>query len=187
MSGVIKGAMAKVPPELVERLRSIRLLGLDVDGVLTDGRVYFHGDGSESKAFNILDGHGLKMLQRCNIEVAIISGRRSGAVRQRAAELSIQALYEGCGDKQAQMRTLLQRRGLSPDQAAYMGDDQPDVPVMRFVGLGLTVANAHPGVISVADWCSLRRGGEGAVREACDLLLAGQGHLDELLREAGCP
>lgn len=157
------------------RARGIRLLALDVDGVLSDGRVIYASDGSELKAFNIKDGLGIKLLQRAGITVAIITGRKSAVVGRRAAELGITDLIEGREDKLAALRELCARLDLSLAESAYMGDDLPDLAAIRAAGLGLTVADAVPEVRAVADWCSAAVGGAGAVREACEWLLRQRG------------
>ena len=168
---------------IVERARGIRLLLLDVDGVMTDGRLYFGNDGSELKAFNILDGHGIKMLQKTGVKVGIITGRRSELVARRAANLGIELLIQGREDKLAALYELIDDMAISLEEIAFMGDDYPDLAVIRRVGLGMTVANAHPTVAEHAAWQSEKRGGEGAVREACDLLMRAQDTFDTALAE----
>ncbi|MEQ9395042.1 KdsC family phosphatase [Haliea sp.] len=151
--------------------RGIRLLALDVDGVLSDGRVIYASDGSELKAFNIKDGLGIKLLQRAGITIAIITGRKSGVVGRRAAELGIFHLVEGREDKLTALNELCASLDLDLAQCAYMGDDLPDLGAIRAAGLGLTVADAVAEVRAAADWCSTANGGAGAVREACEWLL----------------
>jgi 3-deoxy-D-manno-octulosonate 8-phosphate phosphatase (KDO 8-P phosphatase) len=155
---------------------------LDVDGVLTDGRLYFLPDGGEIKVFNSLDGHGLKMLQRSGVTVALITGRSSTAVARRAAELGISHLHQGSEQKLPIFDGLLEQLGLDYSQAAFMGDDLPDLPLIRRAAVGMTVANAHPLVRQSADWQSTLAGGQGAVREACDLIMQTQGTLCRLLQ-----
>jgi 3-deoxy-D-manno-octulosonate 8-phosphate phosphatase (KDO 8-P phosphatase) len=150
----------------------IALVVFDVDGVMTDGRLYLGPNGIELKAVHIHDGHGLKLLQRADIEVAVISGRRSEAMEVRLAQLGIVNVFMGVEDKLAIFEELLEELGLEPHQAAFMGDDEPDMEPMRMAGLALTVRNAVPAVLAIADWTSTRDGGNGAVREACELLLA---------------
>lgn len=163
--------------------QGIRLLALDVDGVLSDGRVIYASDGSELKAFNIKDGLGVKLLQRAGITVAIITGRRSEVVGRRAAELGITHLLEGRDDKLTALRELCQRLGISLEECAYMGDDLPDLSAIRAAGLGLTVADAVAEVRAVADWCSAATGGAGAVREACEWLLQQRGEWPAIIEE----
>ena len=168
--------------KLLQKIERIRLLALDVDGVLTDGRLYFLPDGGEIKVFNSLDGHGLKMLQRSGVTVALITGRSSTAVARRAAELGISHLHQGSEQKLPIFDGLLEQLGLDYSQAAFMGDDLPDLPLIRRAAVGMTVANAHPLVLQSADWQSTLAGGQGAVREACDLIMQTQGTLCRLLQ-----
>ena len=157
--------------ELHERARRIRLLVLDVDGVLTDGRLYFAADGEQLKVFDVRDGYGLVALQRAGVAVAIISGRKSDAVLRRAAELGISRVSQGVEDKAAQLDSLLEELGVEPPEVACIGDDVPDLPMLRRAGLAIAVADAHPAVQAETHWTTSRPGGRGAVREACDLLL----------------
>ncbi|GHE22503.1 KdsC family phosphatase [Halomonas urumqiensis] len=166
---------------LVDRLRRIRLLALDVDGVLTDGQLYFQADGIEIKAFNVMDGHGLKLLKRAGIEVALITGRDSPTVSRRAAALGIQHVFQGVERKLPVLRDLCTRLGIELDQAAYCGDDMPDVGAMRRAGIGISVPSAPDYIQKYADWVTERPGGHGAVREICDTLLQVQGHWDAVL------
>ena len=159
---------------LEEKIKKIKLLLLDVDGVLTDGRIYFSNDGHEMKAFNTLDGHGIKLLRKTGVETGIITGRKSDLVKKRAADLGITLLVQGREDKFVAMQELLQGKSVKLDEIAYMGDDHPDLLVMTRVGLALAVCNAHPDVLARAHWQSTKRGGEGAVREACDLIMKSQ-------------
>lgn len=158
--------------------QQVRLLILDVDGVLTDGSLQFDSRGEEHKTFNSLDGHGIRMLLDSAIEVAIITGRQSSIVSQRAQELGVRHLYQGCGDKLATFKELLQATGIEPAQVAYVGDDLPDLPVMRRVGLAIAVANAHRFVRQHCDWVTTLSGGRGAVREVTDFILDAQDLLD---------
>lgn len=156
----------------------VRLLILDVDGVLTDGGLQFDNRGEEYKTFNSLDGHGIRMLLDSAIEVAIITGRQSSIVSQRAQELGVRHLYQGCRDKLASFNELLKETGIEPGQVAYVGDDLPDLPIMRRVGLAIAVANAHSFVKQHCDWVTTLPGGRGAVREVTDFILQAQGLLD---------
>ena len=158
-----------------DRLIRIKLLLLDVDGVLTDGRIIFDANGIESKFFNVKDGHGIKLLQRTGIEVGIVSGRKSQVVTNRAAELGITRVFQGALDKLGPYREILKETGLADDEVAFMGDDIIDVPVMRRVGLAAAPADAVEEVLPHAHFIARNRGGWGAVREVCDLLLKGQG------------
>ena len=164
--------------ELLERARHIRLAIFDVDGVLTDGRLYFMPDGTEFKSFNTLDGHGIKLLIASGVQAAIISGRNSPLVERRAANLGIQHLIQGREDK---LTALAELRALVPvemEQIAFLGDDLPDLPVMRRVGLGMAVATADSFVRQHAHGVTTSAGGAGAAREFCELIMRAQGTLD---------
>jgi 3-deoxy-D-manno-octulosonate 8-phosphate phosphatase (KDO 8-P phosphatase) len=156
---------------VLERARRIRLLVLDVDGVLTDGRLYLSPTGEELKVFHVRDGSGLVAVQRAGITVAIISGRDSAAVSRRAAELGIRHVRQGVVDKGAELDRLLSELGVEPGETACVGDDTPDLPMLRRVGLAVGVADAHPALLEAAHWITRAPGGRGAVREVCDLLL----------------
>lgn len=170
-----------VNDSVLDKARLIRLLALDVDGVLTDGSLYFHADGSETKAFNSLDGHGIKMLQASGVEVAIITGRRSPMVAQRAKALGITTLYQGREDKLVALKELQQNKGLHWNQIAYCGDDLPDLSAIKAAGLGVTVPNAPEYMKQHADYCCNRAGGQGAVRELSDLIMQAQGTLQDAI------
>ena len=162
---------------------NLRLMGFDVDGVLTDGTLYFSPQGEEIKAFSSLDGHGIKMLQLGGVEVVIISGRSSRALELRAQNLGIAELHMAIDDKRSLMRTLVEKRGLNLLHAGYMGDDVVDLPVLRSCGFSATVADGHAEVIQRVDFVATRGGGRGAVREVCDLILRSQGKLDAMMAE----
>lgn len=164
--------------DLLQRTHAIKLAIFDVDGVLTDGKLYFLVDGSEFKTFNTLDGQGIKMLINSGVRTAIISGRKTPVVERRAQNLGIQHLYQGREDKLDVLDELLGELGLSYEQVAYLGDDLPDLPVIRRVGLGMAVANANEFVRQHAHGVTQARGGEGAAREFCELIMRGQGTLD---------
>ena len=151
---------------------SIRLLVLDVDGVLTDGRLYFGPRGEALKAFHVRDGVGLQQLQRAGFEVAVISGRRSPMVTARCRELGVRHVLQGVGDKLSALRRLCARLKLTPAACACVGDDVPDVPLMRVAALSFAVADAHHSARRAADVVTRLPGGRGAVREVCDHLLA---------------
>ena len=160
---------------MIERLKNIRLLILDVDGVMTDGRIIFDSNGVESKFFNVKDGHGIKMAQRAGIEFAIISGRQSQVVANRAAELGIVHVYQKAMNKLTPYLEILEKTGLDDAQVAFMGDDVIDIPVLRRVGFAAAPADAVEEVLPHVHFITNNRGGWGAVREVCDLLLKGQG------------
>lgn len=169
-------------PEVWQRARLIRLLLLDVDGVLTDGRLYFGPQGETHKVFFVRDGHGIKMAQRGGIEVAWLSGRRSDAAYHRARELGINRFYEGLRDKVPVLEELLAALRLSAEEVAAVGDELVDLPLLARVGLGVAVADAVPEVKAAAHWITASPGGKGAVREVCDLLLKARGAWEELVR-----
>jgi len=162
-----------------ERLAKIRLLLLDVDGVLTDGRIIYDGQGVETKAFDVKDGHGLKLLQRAGIAVGIITGRQSPVVDIRARELGIEIVHQGAKDKLVPFEEVLAQLRLAEEEVAYMGDDLPDLPVMRRVGWAAAPCDAVEEIKPYVHYLASRRGGRGAVREVCDLLLREAGHWDE--------
>ncbi len=166
---------------LTQAAQNIRLLLLDVDGVLSDGKLYYSASGDEIKTFHTQDGHGLKMLRHSGIKVGIITGRNSPLVERRARELEIDFLVQGREDKYAALQSLLAENAFELSEVAFMGDDWPDLQVMTRVGLALSVANAHPAVIARAHWVAKRAGGEGAVREACDWIMQCQGTYDTAL------
>lgn len=170
-------------PELRERAARIKLLLLDVDGVLTDGKLYFGNSGEEFKTFNTLDGHGIKLLQKTGVKVGIITGRTSNLVARRAKDLGIEILVQGREDKWDALQEILQDHPAPLEEIAFIGDDWPDLGVMTRVGLALTVANAHFSVAARAHWQSKERGGEGAVRSACDLIMQAQGTFDQALAQ----
>jgi len=163
---------------LLERGKPVKLAVFDVDGILTDGRLYFLEDGSEMKAFNTLDGQGFKMLIASGVIIAIITGRESPMVERRAKALGVAHLVQGREDKRVVLEQLMAELGLSYEQVAYLGDDLPDLPAIRRVGLGMTVPNAAPFVRQHAHGVTQARGGEGAAREFCELILQAQGNLD---------
>lgn len=156
-------------------LEKIKLLLLDVDGVLTDGRIIYDSAGDETKAFDVKDGHGIKLVQRAGIRVGIITGRESAVVARRAEELGIDLVYQGVKDKRIPFAEILEKLALGPDEVAYVGDDVVDLPVMRLVGFAATVADAVDEVKPYAHMVTKRSGGCGAVREVCDYLLRESG------------
>lgn len=166
---------------LSERVKNIKLLVLDVDGVLSDGKLYYDNNGLESKAFNTLDGHGIKMLRKSGVEVGIITGRSSEIVERRAKALGIPHLIQGREDKYTALQEMRATFPCELNDIAFMGDDWPDLTVMLKVGLALSVASAHWQVIEHAHWVSERSGGEGAVRDACDLIMLGQNTYQQAL------
>jgi len=165
-----------------QRLRNIALLLLDVDGVLTDGRIVYTGAETESKYFNVKDGLGLKMLMRAGIGAGIVTARSSSALTRRCRELGIIHLYDDVPDKGAVLQDILLETGLdSPDRVAFVGDDLPDIPLLKKVGLPLSVADARPEVQALAALVTTARGGHGAVREICETILRAQDKWAEAL------
>ena len=164
-----------VTSELLAVAQPIQLLALDVDGILSDGQLYFGNQGEEIKAFNSLDGHGIKMLQASGVKVAIITGRTSTIVSQRASQLGIDLLLQGREDKLLALFELTQNMQIDWAQMAYMGDDWPDLGAIIKVGLGITVPNAASGLAPHCQYLTQRSGGQGAVREVCDLIMQAQG------------
>jgi len=162
-------------------LANIQLLVLDVDGVLTDGCIIVNADGSESKNFSVLDGHGIRMWQRAGLKVAFLSGRKSAPTEHRAGQLGVEHCIEDCHDKLPAVEKLLGQMGLSSDNVAYIGDDLPDLPVIRYVGFCAAVANATDEVKQHADYVTSRRGGDGAVREVIEYILKNTGRWSELM------
>ena len=170
----------KSEEEVRERAARIKLLVLDVDGVLTNGGLILHADGQESKVFHVHDGHGIRLLQRAGIEVALLTGRRSKVVDRRAEDLGIRLVVQGSRDKLADYNEILQLRELEDLSVAYVGDDLVDVPVLRRVGLALAVADATPHIRPYCHASTLSKGGQGAVREICEFLLQVQGKWEEI-------
>jgi len=164
-----------------QRASGVRLMAFDVDGVMTDGTLYFSAQGDEIKAFNTLDGHGLKMLADAGIVLAIITGRQSRAVEHRAENLGIALLLQGVADKHAAMASLLDRQGLGFAAAGYMGDDIVDLPLLRACGFSASVPGGHALVRGRVDYVARAAAGGGAVREVCELILLAQGKLDAAL------
>lgn len=166
---------------VMQRAAGIRLLLVDVDGVLTDGRLYYSAQGEELKVFNTLDGHGLKMLRQANIRCGIISGRKSAALALRGKDLGLDFVTLGREDKLAALQEILGKAGCGVDELAYAGDDLPDLPVLHRAGLGIAVPNAHPEIRRAAMLETEMTGGKGAVREICDFLLQAQDKYRDML------
>ena len=162
------------------KLEKIKMLILDVDGVMTDGRIIMDSDGREMKNFYVRDGHGLVMLQRHGIQVAILTGRTSLVVDHRARDLKITEVYQGALNKKDVFARILGKNSLTPEQVAYLGDDIVDIPVLRLVGFSAAVADAADEVKKQVDYVTVCRGGQGAVREICEMLLTAQGFWPEI-------
>jgi 3-deoxy-D-manno-octulosonate 8-phosphate phosphatase (KDO 8-P phosphatase) len=163
-----------------EKLARLKLLLLDVDGVMTDGRIIYNADGVETKAFDVKDGHGLKLLQRAGFKIGIITGRQSEVTRVRAHELGIDLVIQGAKEKLPRYLEVIQRLALCDEEVAYMGDDLIDLPVLRRVGFSVTVADAIEEVKPHVHYVTERPGGRGAVREVCDFILRGSGRWEEV-------
>ena len=168
-------------PVLPEKLKCIQLLLLDVDGVLTDGTIIYCHDGGETKIFNVKDGLGLKLAMEAGIKVGIVSGRKSPALDHRCRDLGIRYSFVGIRDKARILEKIAEQTGVAPDHTAYMGDDLPDLSLMRRVGLSIAVADAHKTVLEDANWTTSAAGGKGAVREVCEALLKAQGKWEKLI------
>lgn len=166
--------------KLQEKLKKIKILMLDVDGVMTDGRVIMDDDGRQLKNFNVRDGHGLKMIQRYGIDVVILTGRKSEVVNHRAKDLGIKEVYQGALDKKEVFEKILKKNDLTADFVAYMGDDVIDIPVLRQVGFSAAPADAEDVVKKSVDYVTEKKGGNGAVRELCEIILQAQGKWPEI-------
>lgn len=171
-----------LPSELKKRILPIRMMIFDVHGVLTDGRIIYMDDGSEIKEFDVQDGHGIKLLQRAGIEVALISGRACRAVEQRAAGLGITRLYQGSKVKIESYEQLISDAGLKEHETGFMGDDLIDIPVMRRVGFSVAVPNGVPHIFPFAHYVTRASGGRGAAREVCEMILQVQGLWESVLK-----
>lgn len=165
----------------IEKAKNIKLLILDVDGVLTDAKLFFDEQGKEYKAFNARDGLGIKLLQKSGIQVAVISGRASRPVALRMQMLGIDLVYLGQTDKGQAFKEIIAKAGCAPDQAAHVGDDLIDLPVLIQVGLAIAVQDASELILPYVDWQTRLPGGQGAVREVCDFILLAQGKMDAIV------
>jgi len=185
-TGQAEPALASCPvsaegPSLEERLKRIRLIIFDVDGVLTDGGIIFGSGGLEIKTFHVRDGHGIKIAKRCGLELTMITGRNSDVVQRRAQDLGIAKVYQGIFDKRPVLEELLKEYALEPDQVAVMGDDGVDIPLFRRVGIGFSVPEAPEEVRREAGYVTRRTGGKGAAREVIEMILKAQGKWDRAL------
>lgn len=166
---------------LIEKAKQVQMLILDVDGVLTDGRLFFDNDGNEYKSFHSRDGLGLRLLWQTGVELAVISGRHSKSVAARMKMLGIEHVYQGYKDKHLAFLEVMKKTGIAAANIAYVGDDLIDLPIMLKTGLAITVNDANFAVKARAHWCTTLPGGHGAVREVCDLLMLAQGTYDQIL------
>lgn len=168
---------------IAEKARKLKLLILDVDGVLTDGKLFFDHQGNEYKAFHARDGHGIKLLRKTGVEVAVISGRKSPSVAIRMQSLGVNLIYQGFEDKRSAFNEIITRLQLDPEQTGYMGDDLLDLPLIVRAGLAVAVKDAVDEVKHYAHLTTRLPGGNGAVREVCDLIMRAQGHFQALVDE----
>jgi 3-deoxy-D-manno-octulosonate 8-phosphate phosphatase (KDO 8-P phosphatase) len=166
---------------ITEKAKKLKLLILDVDGVLTDGKLFFDNHGNEYISFHARDGHGIKLLRQTGVEVAVISGRKSNSVALRMKSLGIEHVYQGHENKRAAFNEVIEKMRITPEQAAHVGDDLLDLPIMIRVGLSIAVSDANFAIKQRADWCTTLPGGHGAVREVCDFIMQAQGHFDEVV------
>lgn len=174
--------MPEVSRELADKIMAVKLVVFDVDGVLTDGRIIFSNSGEETKLFDVKDGHGIKILMRMGIDVAIITARESEVVRRRARDLGITHVFQGIKDKKIALEELVKASGVTPSQMAYMGDDIIDLPVLKRVAFSAAVADAVAEVRERVDYVAQRPGGRGAARELAELILKVQGKWDEVMK-----
>lgn len=165
------------------RAKEIKLLLLDVDGVLTDGTLLYTGNGDEAKSFNTQDGFGLRLLGEAGVDLGVITARESEVVTRRARELNMRYIYQGCGNKKEAFKNIMQASGLKPFQVAYMGDDWLDLALLQQVGLAISPANGVVEVQEIAHFITARGGGAGAVRDACDLIIEAKNLAQELLQK----
>ena len=172
--------MVATEEELRGKALKVKLLILDVDGVLTDGGIIYTASGDELKRFDVKDGHGIKLLQRCGIKVAIVTARESDVVLKRAGDLGIELVYQGAKEKITAFNDILDRTGLLPEETAYIGDDLIDIPILKRVGLSIAVEDAVKDTLSVVDYVTKRPGGRGAVREATELIMKLSGRWEEV-------
>jgi 3-deoxy-D-manno-octulosonate 8-phosphate phosphatase (KDO 8-P phosphatase) len=166
-----------------DKCKKIKLVLFDVDGVLTDGGIIYNESGKEIKVFNVRDGLGIRLLMKAGIQVGIVTGRSSEALRHRCQNLGITLIYEGVRDKGVLLAEIVETTGFQAEEIAFMGDDLPDLPLMRKVGFSIAVADAHESVIKVAHMVTHANGGEGAVREICEKILKSQGHWKNLMEQ----
>ena len=180
-------AMPAYPADVLERAARIRLIGFDVDGTLTDGRLAYGTDGHESKNFHVQDGMGFTLLRHAGLQIALVTARISTVVERRGRELQVPHIHTHERSKLACMQRIAAGMGIGMDAVAFMGDDLPDLAALRAAGLAIVPANAHPWARAAAHWVTPRPGGEGAARDACDLLLHAQGRVEAILAHGEHP
>ncbi len=169
--------------DIAAKAKLVRLLILDVDGIMTDGSIVYDNDGGETKTFNVRDGHGIKLLMRAGLGLALITARSSRAVSRRADELGIELVYQGTSDKLSAFKEILEETSLEPGQTAYMGDDIIDIPVLKRAGFSVTVPEAASEVRERVDYITEKRGGRGAVREVVEIILKEQGKWEGVIKD----
>jgi 3-deoxy-D-manno-octulosonate 8-phosphate phosphatase (KDO 8-P phosphatase) len=173
--------------DLFKKIEAVSVLIMDVDGVMTDGKIIIDDLGNETKHFNARDGHGIKLLMRAGIEVYLLTGRKSQVVEHRAHELGVRDVYQDSKNKGESLDSIFNEKGLSGDVVAYMGDDIVDIPVFRKVGFSVAVADACEEVIKIADYVTEKKGGDGAVREVCEMILKVQGRWESVVSRYQVP
>ncbi|WP_441004240.1 3-deoxy-manno-octulosonate-8-phosphatase KdsC [Pseudocolwellia agarivorans] len=166
-----------VSTEVLNKAKNIKLFICDIDGVFSDGRIYLGNDGEELKAFHTKDGYGIKALGASGVDVAVITGRQSNIVQTRVTALNVKYIVQGEENKLPALKNILNTLNLEPEQVAYIGDDMPDYECMAYIGLSIAVNDAHPQILKLADYTTFTRGGFGAVREVCDLIMQTQNTL----------
>jgi 3-deoxy-D-manno-octulosonate 8-phosphate phosphatase (KDO 8-P phosphatase) len=166
---------------VLSKLKRIKLLLLDVDGVLTDGGIIYNDNGSEIKVFNVKDGLGMRLLMEAGIHLGIVTGRRSNALYNRCKDLGINLIYDGVGNKIDVLDELLDQTGVSVEEVAFIGDDLPDLALMKIIGLSIAVSDAHKSILDHADMVTSAKGGQGAVREVCETILKAKGLWENIL------
>lgn len=170
-------AYGEVAVGVYEKTKQIKLFVCDIDGVFSDGRIYLGNNGEELKAFHTKDGYGVKALGANGVDVAVITGRKSNIVQQRMSALNVKHIVQGQEDKLPALKEIIATLNLTPEQVAYIGDDMPDFECMSYVGLSIAVNDAHPSILNMADYTTFTKGGFGAVREVCDLIMLSQNTL----------
>ena len=166
---------------VLSKLKRIKLLLLDVDGVLTDGGIIYNDNGSETKVFNVKDGLGMRLLMEAGIHLGIVTGRRSNALYSRCKDLGINLIYDSVGNKIDVLEELLDQTGVSAEEIAFIGDDLPDLALMKIIGLSIAVGDAHKSILDNADMVTSAKGGQGAVREVCETILKAKGLWENIL------
>ncbi len=169
----------EVADQIINKAKNIKLFVCDIDGVFSDGRIYLGNNGEELKAFHTKDGYGVKALGASGVDVAVITGRQSNIVQTRMSALNVKHIVQGKENKLPTLKRIITELELSPEQVAYIGDDMPDYQCMAFVGLSIAVNDAHPAILALADYTTYTRGGFGAVRESCDLIMQSQNTLEQ--------